>query len=116
MLRIYTSYNCGSCKKATAWLEQKGIVYENFNLFSKKLQEKDVLSILKYTENGFVDIISTRSKIYEHVKDDVKDKTVNQYVKFIIDNPSILRRPIIVDDVTENILIGYNENEMNILL
>ncbi len=116
MLKIYTSYNCSSCKKAISWLEQHGIDYEQYNIFAKPLTKDEVLYILKYTENGFLDIISTRSKVYEHYKEELEEKSVSEYINFIIENPSILKRPILIDDVTDNILIGYNEYEMDILL
>lgn len=116
MLKIYTSYNCSSCKKAIQWFEQKGIEYEQYNMFSKHLTKEEVLYMLKYTESGFSDIVSTRSKVYEHYKSELEDKTINEYIEFIIENPSILRRPIIIDDVTNNMLVGYNEYEMDIFL
>ncbi len=116
MLKVYTSYNCSSCKKTMAWLEEQGIEYENYNFFSKSLTKEEILYILKYTENGFEDIISERSKVYELHKEELNQMTVNDYIDFIIDHPSILKRPIIVDDVTENILIGYNKYDMEMFL
>ncbi|MFV0246827.1 MAG: Spx/MgsR family RNA polymerase-binding regulatory protein [Mycoplasmatales bacterium] len=111
MLTIYTSYNCSSCKKSMMWLKEHGISHDEHNFFAKGLSEKDVYHILKYTENGFEDIVSVRSKVYLSSKDDIDDMTIKELVNFIIEHPSVLRRPIIVDDVTESVQVGYDISE-----
>ncbi len=116
MLIVYSSYNCSSCKKVTEWLTEHGLVYDEFNFFSKGLSEEDVSFLLKYAHNGFEDIISSRSKIYEKYKEELDDMTTPRLINFIIDNPSILKRPLIVDDVTENLIAGYNEITLEELL
>ena len=116
MLKIYTSYNCASCKKAMIWLNNHGIEYDDYNFFSKSLNKEELLYMLKFTENGFEDIISERSKVFAIKKEELKNFTVNEYIDFIIDNPSILKRPIIVDNVTSNLAVGYNKYDMEIFL
>ncbi len=116
MLKIYTSYNCSSCKKAMEWLDEQGIEYEDYNFFSKPLKHDEIEYILKFTENGFEDIISERSKVYEVYKEELKELKVQEYIDFIIDHPSILKRPIIVDDVTHNMLVGFNKYDMEVFL
>ncbi len=37
--------------------------------------------------------------------------TTKELINFIIENPSMLKRPIIVDDVTESVKVGYSEHE-----
>ncbi len=116
MLIIYSSYNCSSCKKVTEWLNEQGLVFDEINFFSKGLSEKDVKFILKYAHNGFEDIISTRSNMYEKYKDDLEEMTTPKLIDFIIDNPSVLKRPLIVDDATETLIAGYNEISLEELL
>lgn len=116
MLKIYTSYNCSSCKKATKWLTEHGIEYEDYNFFSKELTPEEIKHMLMYTTNGFEEIISERSKVYQMNKETLPRLNVTQLIEFIVVNPSILKRPIIVDDVTENILVGYNKSDMEMFL
>lgn len=66
--------------------------------------------MLENTENGFEDIISTRSKAFQNLNVSIDDMTYNELVDFIINNPSVLRRPIIVDD--RKMQIGYNDDEI----
>lgn len=116
MLKVYTSYNCTSCKKTMEWLNSKGISYEEYNFFSKDLNFEELKYILKYSENGFEDIISERSKIFHSYKDVINDFKTTELIDFIIERPSILKRPILVDDVTASLIIGFNEQEMENIL
>lgn len=70
--------------------------------------------MLKNAENGFEDIISTRSKIFKEQDLDVESMSVSQLRDFIIDNPSVLKRPIIVDD--NKMQVGYNDEEIRVFI
>ncbi len=113
MLTIYTSYNCASCKKAMTWLYEHGIAHEEYNFFSRDLTREEVTNMLKYTSAGFEEIVSERSKIYSRYKDEISEMKTSQLIAFIIGNPSILKRPILVDDVTKSIKVGFNEEELS---
>jgi regulatory protein spx len=66
--------------------------------------------MLAKTENGTEDIISTRSKIIKEQNLDVENMSISQLVQFIRENPSVLKRPIMVDN--RRIQVGYNEEEI----
>ncbi len=113
MLTIYTSYNCTSCKKAMEWLKKHGIAHEEYNFFSRDLTNEEVKNMLRFTSNGFEEIVSERSKIYTRYKEQIIDMKTSELITFIIENPSILKRPILVDDVTETVKVGFNEEDLN---
>jgi len=110
MIRIYISPSCQSCRKVIKWFDEQQIPYISKNIFGMALTEKELKDILSKTENGTEDIISPRSKILKDSKIDLSTITVLELVKFIQENPSILKRPIIVDD--NRIQVGYNEDEI----
>ncbi len=114
MVRIYVTPTCSSCRKAKKWLDERNVEYKEINLLQTKLTNEDLNLILKNTENGFEDIISTRSKIIKESNIDINEMTVSELKKFIIDNPTILRRPIIVDD--KRLQVGYNEEDIDIFM
>ncbi len=116
MLKVYTSYNCSSCKKVMQWLEETGIGYDEYNFFSRGLDESEVMNILKYAHNGFEDVISERSKVFQRYKDEIAEMKTPDLINFIIDNPAVLKRPLLVDEVTERIQVGYNLSELEELL
>lgn len=110
MIKIYYSPNCSSCRKVRKWFEDQKIPYEGKDIFGKALTKKDILEILAKSEDGSDDIISQRSKIVSEQKPNFDDMTVSQLIEFIRENPSILKRPIIVDD--HRIQVGYNPEEI----
>ncbi len=116
MLHIYTSYNCVSCKKAMKWFEAHGLLYQEENFFTQDLTEDNVLHMLKYTQEGFIDIVSERSKVYIRHQAKIGEMKTSELVEFIIENPSVLKRPIIVDDIVGKVIVGYNEYEYQDLI
>jgi len=68
------------------------------------------MDILQKSENGTTDIISTRSKIVMENNIDFEEMTISQLIAFILENPSILKRPLIVDD--RRLQVGYNADEI----
>ena len=110
MITIYTTDSCASCKKAVKWLDENKIKYEEKNMFKKPITKEDVMAMLQMAENGFDDIISTRSKIIQESGIDINSMKYSELVDFIINNPSVLRRPIIIDD--RKFQVGYDDDEI----
>ena len=114
MVTIYTSPSCSSCRKVKAWFEEQKLEYIEKNIFVCSLQEKELKDILMKSENGTEDIISSRSKIVKESGVDLDSMTVKQLIEFIRENPSVLKRPIIVDD--RKIQVGYNEDDIRVFI
>ena len=84
MIQIYTTQSCASWRKAKKWFDQYNIPYSEKNIFSIKLSKEDIFRMLANSENGFEDIISTRSKIFREKKLEPEQMSVQQLVSFII--------------------------------
>lgn len=54
--------------------------------------------------------MSTRSKAFQELNIDLDDISMNELIDLIEKNPSLLRRPIILDD--RRMQVGYNEDEI----
>ncbi len=114
MVTIYTTPSCSSCRKAKKWLGEFGIDYIEKNIFSIKLTEEDIFGMLENSENGFDDIISTRSNFFKENTIDLEELKTSQLINLIIENPSILRRPIIIDK--GKMQVGYNDEEIRVFI
>lgn len=110
MIKIYTTSSCSSCRKAKKWMEDFQIPYKEINLFVKHLERDELMKILMRTENGLDDIVSKRSKVISEGNVDIDSFTISEAVDFLLENPSALKRPIIIDDT--HFQIGYNEDEI----
>lgn len=110
MIKIYVSPSCSSCRKVKQWFDDQRIPYEEHNIFKATLDEEELKDILSKSENGTDDIISTRSKVIKDNNIDVDSMTIKELIAFIKENPSVLKRPIIIDD--RRIQVGYNSEEI----
>lgn len=113
-VKVYTSPSCASCRKAKRWLNDFGIDYIEKNIFVSKLNNDELKAILEKTEHGFDDIISTRSKVFKEKNIDLEAMSISELLGFIEENPSVLKRPIIIDD--RRLQIGYNDEEIRVFI
>ncbi|MGL4382988.1 MAG: transcriptional regulator Spx, partial [Bacilli bacterium] len=113
-VKVYTSPSCASCRKAKRWLNDFGIEYVEKNIFVTRLNRDELKAILEKTENGFDDIISRRSKVFKQSGVDLDNLSMNELLDFIEDNPSVLKRPIIIDE--RRLQIGYNDEEIRVFV
>ncbi len=114
MIILYTSPGCASCRKAKHWLKEHKLSFVEKNIFSSLLRDEEIKYLLQRTENGSEDIISTRSKVFQELDQDLDDLTFSELIDFIKENPSVLKRPIIVDD--NSFVVGYDDDEITSFL
>ncbi|WP_017754639.1 transcriptional regulator SpxA [Calidifontibacillus oryziterrae] len=110
MVTLFTSPSCTSCRKAKAWLEEHEIAYQERNIFTEPLTIEEAKQILRMTENGTDEIISTRSKIFQELDVDLETMPLQDLIKLISEHPGLLRRPIMIDE--KRLQVGYNEDEI----
>ena len=110
MVTLYTSPSCTSCRKAKAWLEEHNIPFTDRNIFSEPLSLDEIKEILRMTEDGTDEIISTRSKVFQKLNVNIDQLPMKDLFNLIQDNPGLLRRPIILDE--KRLQVGYNEDEI----
>lgn len=114
MITIYTSPSCSSCRKVKKYFEENNIPYKEKNILSISLKENELKELLEKSENGTEDIISTRSKIIKEGHINIDDMSISELIDFIRNNPSVLKRPIMIDD--NNMQVGYSEEEISAFL
>lgn len=110
MVTLFSSPSCTSCRKAKQWLEDHNIPYIERNLNKNPINANEVKEMLRLTEDGTEELISTRSKIFSKLEVNLDDISINTLIDLIVEYPSLLKRPIIMDD--RRIQVGYNEDEI----
>lgn len=110
MVTLYVTPSCTSCRKARAWLEEHNIPYTERNIFTEPLSLTEIKEILRMTEEGTEDIISTRSKAYSELEVDISELPLNEFFEIVQAQPGLLRRPIMIDE--KRLQIGLNEDEI----
>ncbi len=114
MIVLYTSPGCASCRKVKKFLKDNELEFIEKNIITLPLNEVELRHLIQRSENGTSDIISTRSKIIRESEIDIDSMTLNELIRFIQTNPTVLRRPIIVSN--RNFQVGYDEEEIEMFL
>ena len=114
MIVVYTSPGCASCRKVKQWLKDKDLPFIEKNIFKTLLNDNEIKHLLMRSENGSDDIISKRSKIIQNAKVDVEEMTTDELINFIKKNPSVLKRPIILNE--DSFQVGYDEEEIGVFV
>ena len=112
MIVMYTSEGCSSCRKARKYLKDNDLSFIEKNINKEQLNEEEVRYLLRRSENGTDDLISQRSKIIKESDIDIDNMSTSDLVTFITENPTVLKRPIIIDD--RDMQTGYDEDQISI--
>ena len=110
MVTLYTSPSCTSCRTARAWLEANAIPYKERNVFKEPLTRDEIKNILRMTEDGTEEIISTRSKLFSELDISLDDLSLGELIEMIQKQPALLKRPLMIDE--KRMQVGYNEDEI----
>jgi len=114
MIEIFTTSSCRSCGKAIDWLQKHHIPYVEQNLEIALTDREQIEKILENSENGFDSIISLHSDAYKKLKIDFDDLKISEVMDIIAKNPTIVKRPIIIDLKHKNMEVGYNKDNIEI--
>ncbi|PGL73488.1 transcriptional regulator SpxA [Bacillus sp. AFS055030] len=114
MVNLYITSSCTSCRKAKAWLDEHEVEYRVKNILNESLTLEEIKSILRMTETGTEEIISNKSKTFQELNINIESLPLNELYTLIINNPKMLRMPIILDE--KRLQVGYNEEEIRSFL
>ena len=114
MIVVYTSPGCASCRKVKQWLKDRNLPFTEKNIFKTLLNEEEIRYLLMRSENGTDDIISKRSKIISENNIDIDSMSLNEVIRFIRENPSVLKRPIILNE--KSFQVGYDSEEIGVFV
>ncbi|WP_436666179.1 transcriptional regulator Spx [Lactiplantibacillus plantarum] len=113
-VNLYYSTSSKSSRSARAWLVENNIPFNERDIIANPLDRDELKQILRLTENGFEDIVSTRSKAFKVLHIDLSDLGFNQLLDLLVEKPQLLKRPIIYDG--RRLQIGYNEEDIRAFL
>lgn len=108
-IKVYGS-SCASTRKARKWLKAHDIPFVYKDIMRHPLTVEEIQHILRLTEEGTKDIISTRSNVYKQLNINLDTIPLNELYKLIQQHPRLLRHPIIFDE--NRLQIGYDEHNI----
>jgi len=97
MLKIYHNNRCKKSRAGLQFLKDKALEPEIIEYLKTPLTEKELKNLLMKLNKTAFEMVRTQEAIY---KSDFKGKdfTDNEWIKIIIENPKLLKRPIVETD------------------
>lgn len=105
---IFYSYpSCTSCRKTKKWLTSNNVNFREKHIFRETPTYEEMLEILSLTTEGMDEILATRSRSFKDLGLDVNELSLSELIKLMIEEPRLLRRPIITDGL--KLIVGYDK-------
>jgi arsenate reductase (glutaredoxin) len=97
MIKIYHNPRCKKSRAGLQHLKEKGVEFEIVEYLKNPITEKELKDILMKLNKKPQDMIRTQEAVY---KQNFKGKnfTDDEWIKIMIENPKLIKRPIVVKD------------------
>lgn len=95
MIKIYHNPRCRKSRAGLQYLEGKGVEFEVVEYLKNEISEEELKDVLIKMNVTPSEIIRTQEEIY---KKQFKGKnfTDEEWIKILIENPKLIKRPLIV--------------------
>lgn len=108
MVVVYGIPNCDTMKKARAWLDARGVAYE-FHDYKKR--GIDAATLAGWVERlGWEKLLNRAGTTFRALEQaDKTDIDAAKAVALLVTNPSMIKRPVLVDGDT--LLVGFKPED-----
>ncbi|MCM3002463.1 Spx/MgsR family RNA polymerase-binding regulatory protein [Priestia koreensis] len=113
-ITFYTYPSCTSCRKTKKWLSEEKAKVEERHLFRETPTYEEMMHLLSLTTEGIDELLAKRSQEYKSLDVDVEAMSLSEVVQLMIEQPRLLRRPILTDG--KKLVVGYNESALKNLV
>ena len=110
---FFTYPSCTSCRKTKKWLAAHSVDVEERHLFRDTPTKAELLSLLSMTTDGLDELLAMRSSTFKSLNVDIEKMPLSDVVELLIQNPRLLRRPILTDG--QSLVVGYNPEKLRSL-
>jgi arsenate reductase len=110
-MKIYTYKNCSTCQKATAWLADRGITYEEFPIRETPPSELELKKVLARYDGQLRRLFNTAGGDYRELdmKTRLPDMTIEEALSLLASRGNLVKRPFVVGPSIG--LVGFKETE-----
>jgi len=97
MIKIYHNPRCKKSRAGLQHLVEKKVEFELIEYLKNPITEEELKDILVKLNLKPIDMVRTQEEVY---KKELKGKKFNddEWVKIIVENPKLLKRPIVVKE------------------
>ena len=108
-MKVYTYKNCNSCKKATKWLSQQGIAFEQIAIRDTPPSVAELGQMLGYQADELRKLFNTAGGDYRalKMKDKLPSMATDDALKLLASRGNLVKRPFVLADGFG--LVGFKE-------
>lgn len=108
-MKIYTYKNCGTCKKATQWLDAHGIDYEEFPIRETPPSAAELKQMLAYQNGDLRKLFNTAGGDYRelNMKEKLPKMSESEAIELLSGRGNLVKRPFLLADSIG--LVGFKE-------
>ncbi len=114
VIQSYVYSSCTSCRKTEAMLKESGVAYESRDYFKHRFSRDELAALLGEAGLPVTGVLSTRSKVYKERQKEIDGLTDEALLDLMIEEPTLLRRPIVVG--AGDVVIGHNPARLETLI
>jgi len=93
-ITVYEKPTCTTCRKLAALFKENEIEYDKVNYFIDPLSEEKLRELLRKADLSPFDVLRKAEPVLKELN--VSEATTeDEMIKLIVENPSILQRPIV---------------------
>ena len=109
-MKIYTYRNCGSCKKATKWLDAHGITYDERPIRESPPSVYELKQMLDFQEGDLRKLFNTAGGDYRALNMKLKLPKMSQAeaLNLLNSRGNLVKRPFVLADSVG--LVGFKED------
>ncbi|HMV24182.1 MAG TPA: arsenate reductase (glutaredoxin) [Saprospiraceae bacterium] len=117
-MQIFYNPRCGKCRNAKNFLEDQNISCDIFEYLSETFTEETLDEIVRKSGLDVTDFIRKKEDLYKE-KFAQKEYSHDEWLDILVENPSLLERPIIItedrawiarsDEKLQEVLQQYND-------
>jgi len=93
-ITVYEKPTCTTCRNLAELLRENGIEYQRVNYFIDELTEEKLRALLKKANLSPFEVLRKKEPLFKELNIS-EDMPSEKIIKLVIENPSLLQRPIV---------------------
>jgi arsenate reductase len=110
-MKVFTYKSCSTCKKATKWLNEQGIAYEEIAIRETPPSVSELRQMLGYQADQLRKLFNTAGGDYRelNMKDKLPSMTVEDALELLASRGNLVKRPFLLGNGVG--LVGFKETD-----
>lgn len=97
MIKVLHNNSCSKSRCVLEYLDENNVPFEIIDFIENPLSEMELKTVLKKLGKSVHEIIRKNEELFQEKFSD-KELSEEEWIKVLIENPSLIQRPIIIKD------------------